>query len=159
MVLPIERTRTPAGSLQSISAALSRLMLSWSQTGHVLISFSRTLMPGGEKQLHKATGCPSWILSSSPFSSPVSVRGLGGKKTHKKPSRSSHEQRKHRPDHTGIKGEGGAIWSNSHGKTYRKPVLYLLFVNKTPFYKDPSSSTSTVPEVPHPQQESDLFLK
>lgn len=65
---------TPAGSLQITSAALSWLMHSWSQTGHVLMSFSRTLMPGEEKQFLRAAGWPSWVSSCS--ASPLSEKGL-----------------------------------------------------------------------------------
>lgn len=45
---------TPAVSLPRIAPALSWLMFSWSQTGHVLMSLSRMLIPGSWRQFRRA---------------------------------------------------------------------------------------------------------
>lgn len=65
---------TPAVSLPRIAPALSWFMFSWSQTGQVLMSLSRMLIPGRGRQFRRA------VASQRCVSFPSSLVSLAGLK-------------------------------------------------------------------------------
>lgn len=76
-LLSRQTRNAPAASCCRILATSARPRPSCSHTGHVLTSFSRTLMPRRGRQFLGATGRQGPTSSSSSCSSPLPASGIG----------------------------------------------------------------------------------